>query len=299
MGLSLRVWFKKCVGIRLSYEQPSMRELLKRSYHTRVLQISKTYAKIHAFFIDNSAHKEYETMNETPSVHTPTEDLLPNTTNRPTILRTLLLQRWAAILGTLSLGILYLFISPKLTFSFFPIWLPLLLECVLILPFGYALVTRRRLSHRLLRGLGFALAGVATIALVISISLLLHNLPTTKGSDESIRLVRDAAILWLSNILVFGLWYWELDGGGPLKRHKVNYKAVDFLFPQQASGNIDGWTPLFVDYVFLAFNTATAFSPTDTAPLSRPAKVLMMVESLISLVVVAGLAARAINILGN
>ncbi len=211
---------------------------------------------------------------------------------------TLLLQRWAAILGILSLGVLYLFISPKLTVVFLPPWLPLVLETALILPFAYSLLMRRRLPHRLLRVLGFLLAGIATLALVASITLLLAQLPHEKGG-QSITLVRDAAILWISNILVFGLWYWELDGGGPLKRHQTGHKATDFMFPQQTSGDAKGWAPHFIDYVFLAFNTATAFSPTDTAPLSRAAKVLMMIESLISLVVVAGLAARAVNILGS
>jgi hypothetical protein len=79
----------------------------------------------------------------------------------------------------------------------------------------------------------------------------------------------------------------------------MDHKAIDFMFPQQVDGDTNGWAPHFIDYVFLAFNTATAFSPTDTPPLSRPAKVLMMIESIISLIIVAGIAARAINILGG
>lgn len=220
-----------------------------------------------------------------------------NSPNRQKVFRALLLQRWAAVLGTLSLGVLYLFLSDRLV-GFIPRWLPLLLEVILILPLVYGLVMRRRLPQKLLRTLGFLLAGVATLALVTSIALLLSTLPQ-RLSKDSIILVRDAAILWISNILVFGLWFWELDGGGPLKRHQTGHKAADFLFPQQMNGNTEGWAPHFIDYVFLAFNTATAFSPTDTAPLSRPAKVLMMIESLISLIIVAGIAARAINILGG
>jgi len=225
-------------------------------------------------------------------------DPLATSTNRHQVLRALLIQRWAAILGTLSLGVLYLFVSPLRTFSFFPTWLPLVLEVILLLPFVYALVMRRHLPHSLLRTLGFLLAGVATFGLIASITLLLVTLPE-RGSSGSISLVRDAAILWVSNILVFGLWYWEFDGGGSLKRHQAGYKAIDFLFPQQLDGNTTRWAPHFIDYVFLAFNTATAFSPTDTPALSRLAKVLMMIESIISLVIVAGIAARAINILGG
>lgn len=229
-----------------------------------------------------------------------TQELGPHlsTSERQKVLRGLLIQRWTAVLGTLSLGVLYLFLSDRLRLSFIPRWLPLAIELVLMLPLLYSLLMHRHLSQRLLRTLGFLLAGVTTLALVTSIALLLISLPQ-RQSGQSISLVRDAVILWISNILVFGLWYWELDGGGPLKRHQANHKAIDFMFPQQVDGDTNGWAPHFIDYVFLAFNTATAFSPTDTPPLSRSAKVLMMVESLISLVIVAGIAARAINILGG
>ena len=228
---------------------------------------------------------------------TPAPDPLLSSPNRQKVLRGFLIQRLAATVGILSLGVLYLFLSDKLVPSFIPRWLPLLLDSILVLPFVYSLVMRRHLPQRLMRTLGFILAGIATFAVVASIVLLLVTLPT-RAAKDSISLVRDAAILWISNILVFGLWYWELDGGGPLKRHKANHKAIDFMFPQQVDGDTNGWAPHFIDYVFLAFNTATAFSPTDTPPLSRSAKVLMMAESLISLIIVAGIAARAINILG-
>ncbi len=242
--------------------------------------------------------KETNAQEKRDGVQTPKEpDPLAGSPNRQKVLRALLLQRWAAIGGILSLGVLYLFVSPELTFTFFPGWLPLVLEVILVLPFVYSLVLRRHLPQHLTRLLGFLLAGVATFALIGSIILLLITLPH-RGSSGSLRLVRDAALLWVSNILVFGFWYWELDGGGPLKRHQAGNKAKDFLFPQQMSGKTEGWAAQFLDYVFLAFNTATAFSPTDTSVLSRQAKGLMMIESLISLVIVAGLAARAINILG-
>ncbi len=243
--------------------------------------------------------KDIKQIDEDQKSQEPNEpDPLLKSSNRQKVLRALLIQRWAATLGILSLGVLYLFLSDKLIPAFIPRWLPLLLDGILVLPYVYSLVTHRHLSHNLTRTLGFLLAGIATLALVASIGLLLATLPE-RASKDSIALVRDAAILWISNILVFGLWYWELDGGGPLKRHQTGHKAIDFMFPQQVDGDTDGWAPHFIDYVFLAFNTATAFSPTDTPPLSRSAKVLMMIESLISLIIVAGIAARAINILGG
>ena len=113
-------------------------------------------------------------------------------------------------------------------------------------------------------------------------------------------LLRSALALWITNILVFALWYWKLDAGGPLGRdHSRCRIASAFLFPQLSSNleHYDGWSPQFLDYLFVAFNTSTAFSPTDVPVLSRWAKVLMMVQASISLATIAILAARAVNIL--
>jgi len=214
--------------------------------------------------------------------------------NRKQVLRALQLQRLASIVGILSLGIIYLFLPERLTFG--PNWLPLVIEVVLAIPFLYALATRRHLPHKLTRTLGLLLASVATLALLASIVLLVITLPA-RDSSQAGGLLFDAAILWISNILIFGLWFWEIDGGGPTKRHLMGHKAMDFLFPQQANNTSERWAPHFIDYVFVAFTNATAFSPTDTAPLSRIAKLLMMVEAILSLLIVALLAARAINIL--
>ncbi len=108
-----------------------------------------------------------------------------------------------------------------------------------------------------------------------------------------------AAGLWAANVLIFALWYWEIDRGGPHRRHESAPPDPDFLFPQQSGPDIgpQDWMPEFVDYLFVAFTSATAFSPTDTLPLTRRVKVLLMVQELSSLVMVALLAARAINVL--
>jgi len=114
-----------------------------------------------------------------------------------------------------------------------------------------------------------------------------------------------AAAIWVSNFLVFASWYWRLDGGGPhLRARAPGHSDGAFLFPQMtmhpdakiAAGE-EEWQPHFVDYLFLAFNTSTAFSPTDVPVLSRWAKILMMLQSMISLLVIALLAGRAVNIL--
>ncbi len=104
--------------------------------------------------------------------------------------------------------------------------------------------------------------------------------------------------LWITNVLVFALWYWKLDAGGPLGRERAKGRVESsFLFPQMLADENSSWSPNFMDYLFLAFNTSTAFSPTDTAVLSRWAKAGMMAQSLISLSIIALLAARAVNIL--
>lgn len=137
---------------------------------------------------------------------------------------------------------------------------------------------------------------ILTVALVAGVNYLVGIL-LAKHQIQGEGLLRSAALLWLSNILVFALWYWELDGGGPTKRHATGHQAADFMFPQQENGNDGSWAPHFLDYVFLAFTGATALSPTDTMPLTRLAKALMMVEALTALLVLSILAGRAVNIL--
>src|SRR5262245_13619154 len=134
--------------------------------------------------------------------------------------------------------------------------------------------------------------------------LLVYALPARKETPQ--QLLLSAAALWVTNILVFALWYWRLDAAGPYQRDKQpGHSEGAFLFPQMTmskqalreAGQPDS-SPNFVDYLFLAFNTSTAFSPTDVPVLARWAKVLMMLQSLLSLLIVALLAARAINIQG-
>jgi uncharacterized membrane protein len=163
------------------------------------------------------------------------------------------------------------------------------------------LVLHRAGHHRLDRMLGFALTTILTLAMMASVGFLIGLLPA--HTESPAELLRSAALLWLTNVLVFALWYWRLDAGGPHARDERDaHTNGAFLFPQmtmlrrveQATGQ-QRWSPHFVDYLFLAFNTSTAFSPTDTPVLTRWAKVLMMVQSLISLSVLAVVAARAVN----
>ena len=206
--------------------------------------------------------------------------------------------RWQALVAVLAVTGLYVALPPSLTFG--PIWLLPLAVIALETPI---LVTHRLGSHRLDTILGFAVSLILTLAMIASVALLIGLLPTHRESPTE--LLRSAASLWITNVLVFAVWYWRLDAGGPHARDlRDAHEDGAFLFPQMqitiARGDkeSDGsWSPQFVDYLFLAFNTSTAFSPTDSPVLTRWAKVLMMIQSLISLSVLAVLAARAVNIL--
>ncbi len=152
-------------------------------------------------------------------------------------------------------------------------------------------------SHLLARRISLGVIAFVTVAVVVSTVLLVLSALSARTSAPA--LLRDAALLWIINVATFAAWYWETDGGGPARRHQEEHRSEDFLFPQMnlGGGVARGWSPGFLDYVFLAFNTSTAFSPTDTAVLSRRAKVLTMLQALLSLVMLAVLVSRAINAL--
>ncbi len=203
--------------------------------------------------------------------------------------------RWPATLAVLLIGTIFFFISSKYTVG--PSWVVLAVTAALLIPLW---ATRRRGMHHWTRAIALALNGVLTLAVASSAILLLVRLST--GETQSLALLRDASLIWGVNIVVFALWYWNLDAGGPAKRHPGKHASSDFAFPQQQQdddGEVEGWSPGFTDYLFLAFNTSTVFSPTDTLVLARRMKVLMMLQSAISLLIVAVLAARAINTIGG
>ena len=197
-----------------------------------------------------------------------------------------------ALAGILLTGLLYLVLPPNMIIG--PNWLLLVVEGVFVVPLAIDVMTAWNLSHTARRLLVLVPLGLSTLALVVGVALFILTLPADKHATN---LLRAAALLWSFNILVFALWYWEVDGGGPWERHRSGHRAADFLFPQQAAG--EHWVPHFLDYLFVAFTAATALSPADTYPLTRLAKGLMMVEALLSLTVVGILISRAVNILGG
>jgi hypothetical protein len=189
---------------------------------------------------------------------------------------------------------------PSSLFVGAPRWFVAAVVVVLLFPIE---ITNRRGNHSLNQLFGYILNGIVTAAMGISLVLLISAV--TKHTIQPQELVRSAAALWIANILVFASWYWGLDAGGPHERALTpGHTDGAFLFPQMtmhpeakiAAGE-QHWEPNFIDYLFLAFNTSTAFSPTDVPVLSRWAKILMMIQAIISLVVIALLAGRAVNIL--
>jgi uncharacterized membrane protein len=206
--------------------------------------------------------------------------------------------RWQAVLALLAVGGLRLAVPEPLSAG--PGWALLAVVVLLLIPTIWA---HARGLDNLNRILGYTVTGVVTLDMVWSLGLLLVALPSHKEPPQY--LLRSATALWITNILVFASWYWRLDAGGPRARElRETHTDGAFLFPQMSLSDDakrtmeeQDWSPNFLDYLFLAFNTSTAFSPTDTPILSRWAKVLTMLQSIISFVTVALLAARAVNIL--
>lgn len=222
-------------------------------------------------------------MDREPTTSRETEDALEQTSRQD-------IQRWPALLALLVIVIAYSQISEDL--APLPRFAIPAIVIIGILLMGLA-ISRGR--HLLVRPIALVLIGAITLAEVISSLLLVSILPRLHIDPTD--LLRDAALIWVINVVTFALWYWEIDGGGPLMRKMRPHAAKDFLFPQQAIGESEKWRPRFLDYLFLAFNHSTAFSPTDTAVLSRRAKVLVMIQAALSLMAIAVLIAKAINTL--
>src|ERR1700733_125656 len=201
--------------------------------------------------------------------------------------------RWPAFVARRAAACLYLALPEPLSLG--PSWSLLAIIFVLMIPM---VVSSHRRRYDVARVLTFTANGVITLAMIASLAILILGI--TRHTQSPQALLRSATALWFTNVLVFALWYWKLDAGGPLMREgRRGRLESSFLFPEMLGedGGDPSWSPHFMDYLFLAFNTSTAFSPTDTAVLSRWAKAMMMLQSLISLTVVALLAARAVNIL--
>jgi hypothetical protein len=206
--------------------------------------------------------------------------------------------RWQAVLAFVGVGAIYLALPKSLIVG--PTWLLLTLMVVLLVP----TVVSHRFGHLSLnRILGFATNSLITCALIGSVVLLVHALPSHK--EPPLQLLFSAALLWITNVIVFALWYWRIDGGGPTRRHDhYEFGSNSFLFPQMQIPREERgdfacvrWRPHFVDYLFVAFTQSSTFGPTDAPLLARWAKVLAMIQAFISLSIVVLLISRAVGAL--
>ncbi len=201
--------------------------------------------------------------------------------------------RWPGAVALLSIGASYLALSDYVTVE--PrFWLPGLMTVLIVT----LLSAHARGRYRLARGISFVLLGVVTVSVVLREFFLVTTL-SARGMSAFPVLV-DAVLIWVSTVVMFGVWYWEIDGGGPDERRMDSHASEDFLFPQiarQDGKRSIGWAPDFLDYLFVSFTTSSAFGPTDTPILSRRVKVLTVVQCALSLVVVIVLVAWAVGTL--
>lgn len=224
------------------------------------------------------------------------------------------LDFWMARTSVVVIVGLQLLLVNRLTIG--PRWLAPAAELALLIPLSivtawaqdmvvkatsdhhWHMIARRR---RMIRALAVVMTGLISLINMGSLAMLVGALLGTGITDatDGKTLLVDALDIWAINVIAFALWYWSMDHGGPAARGLSCRTMIDFLFPQLTMDSEEAklWSPGFVDYLFLSYTNATAFSPTDTLPLTARAKALMMVQSAISLLTIALVAARAVNIL--
>jgi uncharacterized membrane protein len=180
-----------------------------------------------------------------------------------------------------------------------PVWLLPAVEGILLI--GLVVANPKRINRRsaAIRTASIVLILVVSVANAWSAGHLIRAILTGHAGNTAGPLLADGGAIWLTNVIVFGLWYWELDRGGPVARAHGEYPYPDFLFPQMDNPKLASpeWEPVFWDYLYVSFTNATAFSPTDALPLTRWTKMAMAVQSAVSLSTVALVVARAVNIL--
>ena len=206
-------------------------------------------------------------------------------------------ERWP-VTATIAVAIaLQIALPEHLTIG--PGWLLPALEGALGI--GLTAANPRRVDRRsnVLRATSLMLIALISIANGWSSYELISELIAGTTGSQAGPLLSNGASIYLTNIIVFALWYWEWDRGGPVARSQGDQLYPDFLFPQMTQEHLapDDWRPVFFDYLYVSYTNATAFSPTDTMPLARWAKALMLAQSAVALVTVALVVARAVNIL--
>lgn len=205
--------------------------------------------------------------------------------------------RWPAALAVLCAIGLQLLVGSGLAFQ--PFWLLPAIELGLLGVVVAMNPNRVDRESTVLRRFSLALVGAATLATAWSAMRLIWELTHGRGSDQALPLLATGGAIWLTTVIVFALWYWEVDDGGPAARANHAHRYPAFLFPQMTVPELTPkeWAPSFADYLYVSFTNGTAFSPTDTMPMTRWAKMAMLAQSAISLATLALVVARAVNVL--
>lgn len=207
-------------------------------------------------------------------------------------------RRWPVTLSVAAAIVLQLLLPTRYTQPL-PHWLLPTLEVALLI--GLTIANPVRIERRgpMVRAASIVLIALMTIANVASAILLIRAILEGKAGSDAAPLFATGASIWATNVIAFALWYWEFDRGGPVHRAHGIVPHPDLMFPQMTNPGLapPDWEPQFVDYLYLSYTNATAFSPTDVMPLARWAKLTMLVQSAVSLAVGALVIARAVNIL--
>jgi len=207
-------------------------------------------------------------------------------------------RRWPVTATVVAAIALQVLLPPHLTKPLPRALMPTL-EGALLVGLSIANPVRIERGGRAVRAASIVLILLITIANAASAALLIHAILAGKPVTAATPLLANGAAIWGTNVIAFALWYWEFDRGGPVNRALGTAQHPDLLFPQMGAPELapPDWEPRFVDYLYLSFTNATAFSPTDVMPLARWAKLTMLVQSAVSLAIGALVIARAVNIL--
>jgi hypothetical protein len=208
--------------------------------------------------------------------------------------------RWPVALAVVAVALLLTILPDRV--RVLPFWAPYVLGIALFVPMAAVTLTaepeRWLRIERAVTLLFFVIAGSGVI---MNLAYLIVEMVHRSGDISGIQLLTSSVAMWAVNVLTFSLLYWQIDRAGPEARANHASPRPDWLFPQEGARDdvAPDWQPTFVDYLFLGYSTATAFSTTDVMPLTSRAKMLMMLESTISLVTIVAVLSRAINILGS
>jgi len=209
-------------------------------------------------------------------------------------------HRWPVTISVILAVVLQRLLPDQLAMRPLPSWLLPVLEGGVLVALAIANPVRIERRGVFVRWVSIVLILLITSANAASAALLIREI-IKGGSDTSSAgpLLASGAAIWATNVIAFALWYWEFDRGGPVHRAHGTFQYLDFLFPQMTIDHLvdPDWEPRFVDYLYLSFTNATAFSPTDVMPLARWTKLTMLVQSAVSLSLGALVIARAVNIL--